>query len=121
MGVRAPHIEQKRVVRLALGRGYSIVGSSITIDEAAAAFEAQVDAIVQLAESELRLKRLAGEIQRTSRRLNALDHLLIPDLEEERNFIQIALDERERTDHFRFKLMKRFLERKRGGEKTIPS
>jgi V/A-type H+-transporting ATPase subunit D len=68
-----------------------------------------------LAESELRLTRLASEIQRTSRRLNALDHLLIPRLEAERDFIQLALDERERSDHFRFKLMKRILERKRGG------
>jgi V/A-type H+-transporting ATPase subunit D len=57
----------------------------------------------------------AAEIQRTSRRLNALDHLLIPELEAERDVIQMALDEQERTDHFRFKLMKRILEKKRQG------
>lgn len=114
MGVKVPHIEQKRVSRPMLGRGYSVVGTSITIDEAASAFEAEVDAIIQLAESELRLTRLAGEIQRTSRRLNALDHLLIPRLEVERDFIQMTLDERERSDHFRLKLVKRNLERKRG-------
>jgi vacuolar-type H+-ATPase subunit D/Vma8 len=39
--------------------------------------------------------------------------LLIPRLEAERDYIQIALDERERTDHFRLKLVKRILERKR--------
>lgn len=113
MGVRVPHIEEKQVTRPALGRGYSIVGTSLTIDEAASAFEIEVDAILQLAESELRLSRLADEIQGTSRRLNALDHLLIPRLEAERDYIQIALDERERTDHFRLKLVKRILERKR--------
>lgn len=113
MGVRVPHIEQKRVSRSALGRGYSIVGTSITIDEAASAFETEVDSIIQLAESELRLTRLASEIQRTSRRLNALDHLLIPRLETECDYIQMTLDERERSDHFRLKLMKRLLERKR--------
>ena len=116
MGIKVPHIEQKRVSRSMFGRGYCIVGTSITLDEAAAAFEAQVDAIIQLAESELRLTRLASEIQRTSRRLNALDHLLIPELEAERDFIQIALDERERTDHFRFMLMKRILEWHRGSQ-----
>jgi V/A-type H+-transporting ATPase subunit D len=114
MGVKVPRIEQKRVSRSMLGRGYSIVGTSITIDETSMAFETEVDAILQLAESELRFNRLAAEIQRTSRRLNALDHLLIPRLEAERDFIQIALDERERADHFRLKLMKRILERKRG-------
>ncbi len=113
MGINVPHIEQRSVLRPALGRGYSIVGASTTIDEAASAFEAQVDVILQLAESELRLTRLAKEIQNTSRRLNALEHLLIPELESERDFIQMALDERERADHFRFKLMKRLLERKR--------
>lgn len=113
MGVRVPHIEEKQVTRPALGRGFSIVGTSVTVDEAASAFEYEVDAILQLAESELRLTRLAAEIQGTSRRLNALDHLLIPRLEAERDYIQIALDERERTDHFRLKLVKRVLERKR--------
>jgi V/A-type H+-transporting ATPase subunit D len=114
MGVKVPHIEQKRVSRSLLGRGYSIVGTSTTIDEAAAAFEVQVDAIIRLAESELRLTRLANEIQRTSRRLNALDHLLIPRLEAECDYIQITLSEHERSDHFRLKLVKHILERKRG-------
>jgi V/A-type H+-transporting ATPase subunit D len=72
-----------------------------------------VEAIVRMAETELRLVRLGSEIQRTSRRLNALEHLLIPRLKAERNFIQMALDERERADHFRLKLVKRSLEKKR--------
>jgi len=113
MGVKVPHIKQKRVSRSILQRGYSIVGSSMTIDETASAFEAEVDAIIALAESELRFARLAAEIRRTSRRLNALDHLLIPALEADLDYIQMALDERERADHFRLKLIKRILERKR--------
>lgn len=114
MGVHVPHIEQKRVTRSALERGYSIVGASTAIDEAASAFEAEVEAIIQLAEIEIRLTRLGEEIQRTSRRLNALDHFVIPRLKSEQDFIQMALDERERADHFRLKLVKKSLERKRG-------
>jgi V/A-type H+-transporting ATPase subunit D len=114
MGVKVPHIEQKRVVRSMLGRGYSIAGTSITIDEAASAFENEVEVIIELAEMELRLTRLAEEIQRTSRRLNALEHFLIPRLKAECDFIQMVLDERERADHFRLKLVKRTLVRKRG-------
>lgn len=120
MGVKVPHIEQKRMARSMLGRGYSIVGTSLTIDEVAATFEQEVELIIQLAESELRLKRLAAEIKSTSRRLNALDHLLIPRLEHERDFIQMALDERERSDHFRLKLMKRLLENKKTQEVSMP-
>jgi len=116
MGVRVPDVEQKRVARSLSGRGFSYVGTSLTIDEAAEAFEQEVEVIIRLAESELRLVRLTEEIQHTSRRLNALDHLLLPRLEAERDMIQTALDERERADHFRLKLMKRILERKRGAE-----
>ena len=114
MGVKVPHIEQKRVARSMLSRGYAITGTSITIDEAASAFESEVEAIIELAEMELRLTRLAEEIQRTSRRLNALEHFLIPRLKAECDFIQMVLDERERADHFRLKLVKRTLGRKRG-------
>jgi V/A-type H+-transporting ATPase subunit D len=114
MGVKVPYIEQKHVSRSMLGRGFAITDMSITIDEAASAFESEVEAIIELAEMELRLTRLAEEIQRTSRRLNALEHFLIPRLKAECEFIQIVLDERERADHFRLKLVKRALERKRG-------
>jgi V/A-type H+-transporting ATPase subunit D len=113
MGVRVPHIQQKSASRSFLERGYSIAGTSIAIDETASAYEREVEAIIQLAETELRLVRLGDEIQRTSRRLNALDQFLIPRLKAERDFIQMALDERERSDHFRLKLVKRSLERKR--------
>ncbi len=113
MGVRVPRIEQKSVARSVLGRGYSLAGTSITIDEAASAFEVKVDAIIQLAESELRLTRLAAEVQQTSRRLNALDYMLIPSLQGECDYIKVALDERERSERFRLKLVKRLLERRR--------
>lgn len=116
MGVKVPHIEQKRVSRSMLDRGFAITGTSITIDETASAFESEVEAIIELAETELRLTRLAEEIQRTSRRLNALEYFLIPRLKSECNFIQMVLDERERADHFRLKLVKRTLERKRGAD-----
>jgi V/A-type H+-transporting ATPase subunit D len=113
MGVRVPTIEQTRISRSAHDRGYSVIGASTTLDEAAAAFEAEVDMIIELAESELRLRRLISEIQRTSRRANALKNILIPRLATEARYIQMTLDERERSDHFRLKLAKRVLEHKR--------
>lgn len=113
MGVRVPKIEQRRVSRSFFDRGYSLTGTSILIDEAASEFEAELDIIIELAESELRLQRLAQELQTTTRRLNALEHVLIPRLESERDYIQFVLGERERSDHFRLKLAKRRLEQKR--------
>lgn len=106
MGVKVPVIEQKRVGRSVLGRGYALAGTSVTIDETAVAFEAQVDSLIALAESELRLRRLAGAIQQTSRRANALEHVVLPRLETELKMIRMALDERERAEHYRLKRIK---------------
>jgi V/A-type H+-transporting ATPase subunit D len=113
MGVKVPRIEQREVARSMLARGYAITGTSLIVDETATAFEAEIDAIIHMAESELRLRRLVIEIQRTIRRINALEYLLIPRLENERNYIQTVLDERERSDHFRLKIAKRLREHKR--------
>jgi V/A-type H+-transporting ATPase subunit D len=121
MGVKVPRIEQRRVSRSMLERGYAITGTSLTVDETATAFEAEIDAIINMAESELRLKRLVSEIQRTLRRINALEHLLIPRLETERKYIQTVLDERERSDHFRLKMAKRLSESKQEHRSSQPA
>ena len=113
MGVSVPEIGQVSAQRPILGRGYAITGMSTTIDEAADAFEREVEAIVELAESELRLRRLAHEIRELSRRVNALEHILIPRLKEERDYIKMALQERARDERFRLKLAKRLLQRRR--------
>lgn len=113
MGVQVPAIEQKQARRSMLGRGYAITGTSVSIDEAAEAFETEVEAILKLAESELRLRHLAEEIERVSRRVNALEHLLLPHLTAERDYIEMALEERARDEHFRLRLAKRLLERRR--------
>lgn len=113
MGVSVPEIGQVSAQRPILGRGYAITGMSTTIDEAADAFEREVEAIVELAESELRLRRLAHEIRELSRRVNALEHILIPRLKEERDYIEMALQERARDERFRLKLAKRLLQRRR--------
>ena len=107
MGVSVPVIEQKRAARSQSERLQALPRISTTVDEAAMAFESEVDHIIELAESELRLRRLADEIQRTSRRAYALEQVVIPQLEAARNMIQMALDERERAEHFRLKRMKR--------------
>lgn len=113
--IRLEEDQSSLVARSMLGRCYSVVGVSIMIDEATSAFEVEVESIINLVESELCLTRLANEIERTSRRLNALGHLVIPRLEAERDFIRLALDERERSDLFRLKRVKGVLEHRRGG------
>ena len=103
MGVRIPRIEHRPVGRSVLGRGYSLPATSPRIDDAAERFEAEVDLVLQVAAGEVRLRRLATEIATTTRRVNALEHVVVPNLVASRNRIQRVLEEREREDHFRLK------------------
>jgi len=111
MGVTIPEIERKSVARGPLDRGYSLPGVSSRVQVTARAFEDLIDLILELAAAEMRLRRLADEIGRTTRRVNALEHVRTPELEEERDYIQRVLDEREREDLFRLKRVKKKRER----------
>ncbi len=113
MGVPVPEVEKKRVDRSILTRGYSVTGVSSRVDEAVERFEKEVDAIIEVAAVETKLKRLGEEIQKTRRRVNALDYIVIPQLQQQIKFIKMALEERAREDLFRLKKVKKSLERKK--------
>jgi V/A-type H+-transporting ATPase subunit D len=102
-GVRVVELEHEPVIRPRTGRGYDLTASTPHVDEAAAAFERQLDLLLDIAASELSLRRLAEEIARTTRRVNALEHVVIPRLESERDAIQAVLDERELENRVRLR------------------
>ena len=112
MGVRIADIEFEPVRRSLLDRGYSLTGSSARIDRAAAQFETELELALELAAHELRLRRLVEEISLTTRRVNALENIVIPSLEREAASIGATLDERERQDRFRLKRAKAHRERR---------
>lgn len=113
MGVAVPVIERKSVARSLLDRGYSLIGTSARIDQVAEIFAAEVDLVLEVADQELRLRRLSEEIEKTTRRVNALEHIIIPRLIAERDYIQMVLAEREREDLFRLKRLKLTLLRRK--------
>jgi V/A-type H+/Na+-transporting ATPase subunit D len=113
MGVPVPVIEKKRVSKSMLERGYGIIATSARIDETAERYEAEIDLLIKLAETETAMRRLGSEIQMNRRRVNALDQILIPELKDQVKYIKNAIDEREREDLFRLKKVKHILERKK--------
>ncbi len=94
-GVAIVEIEKEAVARPRTGRGYSLAATTARIDAAAESFEALLDALLEVAALELSLRRLADEIKRTTRRVNALEHVVVPRLEAERASIALVLEERE--------------------------
>jgi V/A-type H+-transporting ATPase subunit D len=112
MGVPVPVIEKKRVARNVLERGYGIVGTSGRIDETAEKFEIELNIIMDLAEKETAMRRLGAEIQMCRRRVNALEQVLIPELNRQARYIKLSIEEREREDLFRLKKVKKLLQRR---------
>jgi len=106
MGVVVPQIASRKVKKSVVNRGYGVLGTSTVIDETASAFEELVEAIIESAEIETTMKRLLDEIEKTKRRVNALEFKVIPELTEARDFIKMRLDEMEREELFRMKKIK---------------
>lgn len=106
MGVVVPTIQGQSVRRPLLERGYGVIGTSPRIDEAANRYEALVEIIIKAAEIETSMKKMLEEIERTKRRVNALEFKVIPELEQARDFIRLRLEEMERENTFRLKKIK---------------
>ncbi|MGZ8879285.1 MAG: V-type ATP synthase subunit D [Halobacteriota archaeon] len=119
MGVPVPLVERKTVSKSVLERGYSMIGTSGRIDEAAEKYETELDLIIGLAETETSLRRLGDEIQNNRRRVNALEQVLIPELKRQAKYIKVAIEEREREDLFRLKKVKKLLERRKAAKKKL--
>ncbi len=106
-GIGIPDIKAEgSFVRDADGRGYAITQTSARIDETAEAFEEILDTVVRMAPTEVKLKRLGEEIRKTTRRVNALEEMIIPRYEDQITYIRQTLEEREREDLFRLKRIK---------------
>ena len=105
-GVPIVEIETEPVARARTDRGYSLAATSARLDEVAERFEAVLDRLLELAVLELSVRRLADEIARTTRRMNALEHVVVPRLESEQAHIALVLEEREMEDRVRLRRMR---------------
>jgi len=105
-GVEIPVIDDVDGFGLGYRESYSH-GVSLRIFETRDRFDKILQKIIEFAPIEARLKRLGREIQKTTRRINALEEMLIPRLQAEIRFIRNTLEEREREDNFRLRRIKR--------------
>lgn len=103
MGVVVPTIEVvHKPPELAFGLG----DTASALDEALVRFREVLDLLPVLAETVASVWRLATELKKTQRRVNALEYLFIPQYQETVAFIEDVLEEKDREDHFRLKRVK---------------
>ena len=106
-GTKVVNADSAYHVRHPQEREYSLLGTTARIDETVYRFEQTVAGIIRVAPRFHKLGRLAEEIRKTSRRVNALEQRLLPTLTEQVSYIRGVLDQREREDIFRLKRIKR--------------
>lgn len=87
--------------------GYSFHGTGAALDEAARRFRRAASVVARAAGLEATVIHLAQEIRQTQKRANALHNVLIPRYQEQIKFIAESLEEREREEFFKVKLVKR--------------
>ncbi len=97
-GVRVPDVRYRPLVRRA-DAGLA----PAQVEVAADAFEHALDLILENLSPHILLKRLGGEIKRTTRRINALNEVVLPALSRQVREIRLALEERDREEVFRTK------------------
>lgn len=104
MGTEIPKVEyEKKECRPA----YSFYHTKMSLDEACQQFERVKELTIRLAEVENSAYRLAYNIQKTQKRANALSNITIPKYENRAREIQEYLEEKEREEFTRLKVIKR--------------
>lgn len=95
MNVKVPHLTKEMEGEI-ICYGYSTTSGEL--DVALLALERAFDSLIELAEKEKQARLLATELQMTRRRVNVLEHVVIPELEETIRFIFDKLAEAERDN-----------------------
>ncbi|WP_130836203.1 V-type ATP synthase subunit D [Lachnoclostridium sp. Marseille-P6806] len=85
---------------------YGFAFTSSDLDMAVAGLAELLPDMMRLAESEKTCQLLAAEIEKTRRRVNALEHVMIPQMEQNIKFITMKLDEAERSSQTRLMKVK---------------
>ena len=116
MGVKVPVIDSK--IRGEEKLPWSIGTTPQSLDDSAIGFRNAMDRLLRLAEAEGSMERLAVEIEKTKRRVNALEHIFIPRFQNTERYITMQLQEREREDFFRRKRIKALMENREKGIKA---
>ncbi len=93
---------------------YSLINTRPQLDSAITSFAEALGSIMNYAENLAAITRIASEIGSTKRRVNALNHVVIPHLKATASYINNTLQEQERDNFSRLKHIKRALSEKKG-------
>ena len=105
MGVNIPVINYKKSDTPV--HNYSVLGSDDSLDDTFVKFFEIKQKLIELSEIETTVYKLANGVKKTTKRANALKNIMIPKFESRIKIITDVLDEKEREEFSRLKIIKK--------------
>ena len=115
MATKVPNFVFEKVE---VNRNYGFYGVPSEVDTMAEAFADVLPDLVKLAEIEKAIKLLAQDVEKTRRRVNALEHIIVPNLKKTAKGIKMKLDEMERSSFSTVMIVKSMIEAKEEAERN---
>ncbi|MCL4375510.1 V-type ATP synthase subunit D, partial [Candidatus Marsarchaeota archaeon] len=112
MGVKIPEIYRGNES----GRSfdYEMLSKSIAVDDIQNSFSKVISTVIEVAQREQGLRRIVLEVEKTKRRVNALDYVVIPNMKSEAKYIAMRLDEIDRDMFSALKHVKKKIAKREG-------
>ncbi|MEM2928471.1 MAG: V-type ATP synthase subunit D [Nitrososphaerota archaeon] len=110
MGIRIPMLN---LIENKIQIPYNFLSTPSKLDEVAFHMNEVIKTTIEVAEAQATIKKLAEELKRIKRRVNALDRIIIPRIRNRIKYIEERLSEMERETIFRIKRIKYLLEKRK--------
>jgi len=114
MGVTVPSLEFQGAPEVKPDYGFA--NTSVELDKAFGHFHSVLTLIADLAEAEGATFQIANDVRRTQRRVNALNYVLIPRYRKTAKWIELVLEEKDREEFVRTKIIKRVIKERKQNE-----
>ena len=106
VGVSIPKLQDYRIKK----DWYGYFESSVELDNAIESFRSILPVLFELVEKQIALQKIAKDLKQTKRKVNSLENLIIPKLEDSKKVITFKLEELSRENFARLKKVKEHLE-----------
>jgi V/A-type H+/Na+-transporting ATPase subunit D len=111
MGVTVPSVEFQNITEVKPDYGFA--NTSVELDNAFKQFRSVLNLIADLARAEGTTFQIANDVRRTQRRVNALNYVLIPRYRKTAKWIELVLEEKDREEFVRTKIIKRVIKERK--------
>lgn len=105
MGVRIPNLSIES--RGQLSMGYELISVPTAVEDARKSYKSLFSLLIEIAEKENSLRKLLYEIEKLNRRANAIENVVIPNMQEKLTYIRQRLEDLERDQTVSLKFIKR--------------